>query len=765
MVQKTKFYHSLTLLTCLSVLTGAVSATELSIEKYQQAERQLATATNKLVTKTVDYPQWLDGNVLLYRSHTADGEQFFKINSNNRKKSLAFDHTKLAVALAPITEQEINADDLPFSRVEFTGKNKISMSIKGKSYQCDIEHYLCKLSPQPLNKNELVSPNGKLAVFIREHNLWLRDISNNTEKQLTTDGIENFGYATNNAGWVRGKKPVVKWSPDSKKLTTFKHDGRNVGDMGIVSTAVGHPKIDVWKYPLPGDKDIFKIHRVVIDVINATVIALDMPADDHRSTITDHVAGRDGSLLDIDWSSDSSHFAFVSSTRDHKTATLKIADATSGKVRTIMSENEESFFESGVSGISWKYLDKSNEVIWFSQRDNWGHLYLLDATSGKIKQQITQGDWTVLELLDVNQDTGKLIFTGAGKEGGDPYFHYLYSINKDGSGLTLLTPERKHHRITLSNDASVFLDRVSTPDQAETSFIRSTSTQSGFVVEQTDISKLTASGWQAPMSFVVKDRNGEHDIYGLLYKPSDFDASKSYPVVNYLYPGPQVGSIRGRHFRAARGDNQAIAELGFIVIEIDALGTPGRSKSFHEFYYNNMGDSGIPDQVSAIKQLGQRYSWIDSTKVGIWGHSGGGFASTRALLTFPDFYSVAVSQAGNHDNRNYADEWGEKYHGVLVKNEDGSTNYDSQANQLIVEGLKGKLLIAHGTTDTNVPPYNTLVVVEALIKANKDFDMLMLPNRGHGFAREPYMMRKRWDYFVKHLMGATPPKEFSFIAK
>ena len=618
------------------------------------------------------------------------------------------------------------------------------------------------MNKKAINSNELIAPNGKQAVFIREHNLWLRNLSDNSEKQLTNDGIENFGYATNNAGWVRGQKPVVKWSPDSKKLTTFKHDGRNVGEMGIVSTAVGHPTIDVWKYPLPGDKNIFKIHRVVIDIEQANVVKLDMPADDHRSTITDHVAARDGSLLDIDWSSDSSHFAFISSTRDHKTATLKIADATTGKVRTIFTETATSFFESGVSAISWKYLDKSNEFIWFSQRTNWGHLYLVDAETGKIKNQITQGNWTVLALLNIDQETGKLIFSGAGKEGGDPYFHYLYSINKDGSDLTLLTPEKKHHRITLSKNADYFLDRVSTPNEAETSFIRSTHSKSGFIVEQMNINKLTDTGWQAPTPFIVKDRNSEQNIYGLMYKPSDFDANKSYPVVNYLYPGPQVGSIRGRHFRSARGDNQAIAELGFIVIEIDALGTPGRSKSFHEFYYQNMGDSGIPDQVAAIKQLAKKYSWIDSTRVGIWGHSGGGFASTRALLTYPDFYSVAVSQAGNHDNRNYADEWGEKYHGVLVKNEDGTTNYDSQANQLIVDNLKGKLLIAHGTTDTNVPPYNTLIVVEALIAANKDFDMLMLPNRGHGFAREHYMMRKRWDYFVQHLMGITPPKEFSF---
>lgn len=607
-----------------------------------------------------------------------------------------------------------------------------------------------------------MSPNGQRAVFIREHNLWVRELASSEEKQLTSDGIENFAYATNNAGWIRQDTPVVKWSPDSKKLTTFRHDGRKVGDMAIVSTAVGHPNIDVWKYPLPGDEHIFKIHRVVIDVDNAVVIPLDMPADEHRSTITDHVAGRDGSLLDIDWAANSQSFAFVSSSRDHKLATLRIADAQTGSVTTIFTEKQESFFESGVQGISWQYLEKTNEVVWFSQRTDWGHLYLIDLATGKIKTAITEGDWTVISLLHINEDNGKLIFTGAGREGGDPYFHYLYSINKDGSDLTLLTPEKQHHRISLSKDGQFFLDRISTYNQAEVSLIRDTNKGDGFVVEQMNIDSLLATGWQAPSPFVVKDRNQQHDIHGLLYKPSDFDPSKSYPVVNYIYPGPQVGSIRGRHFRSARGDNQAIAELGFIVVEIDALGTPGRSKSFHDFYYGNMGDSGIPDQVAAIKQLAKRYQWLDDSRVGIWGHSGGGFASTRALLTFPDFYQVAVSQAGNHDNRNYADEWGEKYHGLLVANDDGSTNYDSQANQLDVGSLQGKLLIAHGTTDTNVTPYNSLVVVEALIKANKDFDMLMLPNRGHGFAREPYMMRKRWDYFVEHLMGMKPPKEFVF---
>lgn len=743
----------------LPTLAMAGSVTETD---YQRAERQLQKYTGKLVTGTVDYPKWATNGSLVYRSHTEDGNRFFKVVPETKKKSLAFNHKKLAATLSKVLDKEVKASKLPFYQIDLTSENELSFAVKGKQYECQLSSYTCELADIQKERFEQVSPDGKKAVFIKEHNLWLRNLETNESVALTTDGIKDFGYSTNNAGWMRSDKPVIKWSPDSKKLTTFKHDGRNVGEMGIVSTAVGHPKIDVWKYPLPGDEHIFKIHRVVIDVEDKKVTPLKMEADDHRSTITDHVAGRGGELLDIDWSSDGKSFAFVSSSRDHQHATLKLANAETGEVKTIFTESIDTFFESGVGSISWRYLEDSNEVVWFSQRDNWGHLYLYDLANGKVKHQITKGDWTVIEVNHIDEKTGDITFTGAGKEGADPYFHSLYRINKDGSGLTLLTPEKKHHRVTLREDGKFFLDRASTPNMAEVSFIRNADKREGFLVESMDISKLEATGWQAPIPFVVKDRKGEQDIHGLMYKPSNFDASKSYPVVNYLYPGPQVGSIRGRHFRAARGDNQSIAELGFIVIEIDALGTPGRSKSFQDAYYGNMGDSGIPDQVAAIQQLAKRHAWIDDSKVGIWGHSGGGFASTRALLTYPDFYSVAVSQAGNHDNRNYADEWGEKYHGLLTKNEDGTTNYDSQANQLVVENLKGKLLIAHGTTDTNVTPYSTLVVVEALMAANKDFDMLMLPNRGHGFAREPFMMRKRWDYFVQHLLGQTPPKEYKF---
>jgi len=268
--------------------------------------------------------------------------------------------------------------------------------------------------------------------------------------------------------------------------------------------------------------------------------------------------------------------------------------------------------------------------------------------------------------------------------------------------------------------------------------------------------------WVPPIPFTVKARDGKTDLYGYMFKPTNFDPAKKYPIVNYIYPGPQSGSVRGRSFSTSRSDKQALAELGFIVVSLDAMGTPQRSKSFHEAYYGNMGDNGIPDQITGMKQLAERHPWIDIDRAGIYGGSGGGFASTDAILRYPDFFKVAVSGSGNHDNRCYEDDWGEKWQGLLETYPDGTTNYDNQANQLLAKNLKGKLLLAHGTMDSNVPFYNTLLVVNELIAHNKDFDLLLLPNRGHGIGRESYYTRRRWDYFVKHLLGAEPPKEYKF---
>ncbi len=278
------------------------------------------------------------------------------------------------------------------------------------------------------------------------------------------------------------------------------------------------------------------------------------------------------------------------------------------------------------------------------------------------------------------------------------------------------------------------------------------------------MSRLLATGWKPPEQITVKARDGQTDLYGLMYTPTELDSTASYPIINHIYPGPQTGSVRGRSFSAARGDAQALAELGFVVVEIDGMGTPWRSKSFHAAYYGDMGDNTLPDQVAGMRELAGRYPWIDLERAGIYGHSGGGFATADAMFRYPDFFKVGISEAGNHDNRVYEDDWGEKWQGLLERRPDGSTNYDDQANQLVAANLKGKLLLAHGTTDDNVPPYNTMLVVDALIEANKDFDLLMLPNRRHGFGSEDYMVRRRWDYFVRYLLDAEPPKEYEMRA-
>lgn len=608
-------------------------------------------------------------------------------------------------------------------------------------------------------KDAVVSPDGLKAAFIRDYNLWMKIIASNEEIQLTTDGIRDFGYATDNAGWTKSNRPILNWSPDSKMIATFQHDGRGVGEMYLATTNVGHPKLEAWKYPLPGDSLIFRIERVIIHVDQPKVVRLKMDPDQHRSSITDHIASGSG-IADLQWSNDSKQLAFLSNSRDHKEAWLRTADPNTGEVKTVFYEKEETFFESGAGKWNWYVMKESNEFIWFSQASNWGHLYLYDLTTGALKNQITKGDWRVFQILNINEKDRTIYFSGGSREQGDPYYQYYYSVKMDGSDLKLLTPENANHNWKLAPGGNYFTDSYSTPQDAPITVLRDKKGKLLMELEIGDISKLIASGWQAPESFTVKARDGKTDLYGLLCKPTNMDPTKKYPIINYIYPGPQSGSVGSRSFAAYRGDRQSLAELGFIVVALDAMGTPNRSKSFHDAYYGNMGDNGLPDQITGMQQLAERYSWIDLDRVGIYGHSGGGYASTDAILRYPDFFKVAVSGAGNHDQRNYEDDWGEKWQGMLVTNADGSNNYDDQANQNLAKNLKGKLLITHGSMDMNVPFYNSLLVVNELIAANKDFDLIIFPNRGHGFGRETYMIRKRWDYFVKYLLGAEPPKEY-----
>ena len=603
--------------------------------------------------------------------------------------------------------------------------------------------------------NAVMSPDGKRSAFIRDWNLWVRDVTTGQEKQLTTDGVTNFGYATDNAGWVTSDRAILLWSPDSKKIATSQQDERKVGDMFLVETKAGHPTLKAWKYPLPGDSIVAMLTRVIIDVDAGRIVRLQTPPDFHRGTIGDNIT-----MADYNWNPDGSQLAFASTSRNHKQTTLRVADAATGAVRTVFEEKATTHFE---SRTGWRVLWPTKEVVWYSQRDDWGQLYLYDLTTGALKHKITSGEGPVTQIARIDEGTRTLWYAANGREKGqDPYFAHYYKIGLDGKTQTSLTPDVGDHTAQVSPSGKYLIDTYSSPDVPPVAALRDATGKLIMPLEKADITRLVATGWKPPIPIKVKAADGTTDLYGMMFRPTNFDASKNYPIINNAYPGPQSGSVGSRAFTAARGDKQALAELGFIVVSIDGRGTPGRSKSFHDAYYGRMGrDNTVPDQVAGMKDLAKQFPYIDIDKAAMWGHSGGGFITADAMFRFPDFFKVGIAESGNHDQRVYEDDWGERYQGLLETLPDGTDSYDIEANQTFAKNLKGHLLLAHGTMDNNVPPYNTLLVADALIKANKDFDLLMLPNQPHGYGNmSNYMMRRRWDYFVKYLAGAEPPKEY-----
>ena len=603
--------------------------------------------------------------------------------------------------------------------------------------------------------NAVLSPDGRRAAFIRDWNLWVRDVSNGRETPLTTDGVKDFGYATDNAGWVTSDRAILLWSPDSKKIATQQQDERKVGDMFLVEMKAGHPILKSWKYPLPGDSAVQMLTRVIIDVDAARVTRLQLPPEFHRGTIGDNIT-----MADYNWSPDGTQLALASTSRDHKQAIIRVADAATGAVRTVFDETVPTHFE---SRTGWRVLWTTKEIVWYSQRDDWGQLYLYDLTTGKLKSKITSGEGPVTQIVRIDETSRTVWYAAFGREKGqDPYFAHYYKTGLDGKVPMSLTPDVGDHTMQLSPSGKYFVDTYSSPDVPPVVVLRDATGKLLMPLEKTDISKLVATGWQPPIPIKVKAADGTTDLYGMMFRPTTFDPSKKYPIINNAYPGPQSGSVGSRAFTAARGDKQALAELGFIVVSLDGRGTPGRSKSFHDAYYGRMGrDNTIPDQIAGMKDLAKQYPIIDIEKAAMWGHSGGGFITADALFRFPDFFKVGIAESGNHDQRVYEDDWGERYQGLMEKTPDGKDSYDIEANQTFAKNLKGHLLLAHGTMDNNVPPYNTLLVVDALIKANKDFDLIMLPNQPHGYGNmSNYMMRRRWDYFVKYLAGAEAPKEY-----
>ena len=722
-----------------------------------------------LVSRLTLEPNWIaQGNGFWYVDKRGDDKTFIRVDPARNRQAPAFDHARLAVGLSSAAGEAYEANTLPFDFFEYRDRDtRVTFRVEKTAWTCDLTAYACaRATGTPgARDGEVLSPDGRWAVSLKDHNLWLRDTSTDAERALTTDGTVDFAYGRDVGEPVTDlmlqNPPELDavFSRDSKKLLSFRSDLRKVSQLAVIESVPGRPPVThAYRFPIAGDRDVSQVQMIVADIESGRV----MPVGSAFS----RAAPYETTLC---WSEDSTQACFSESDRGYRASRLHVADVATGEVLTPVTERSETYVDRGSQARI-----VGNSLVWSSERDGWKHLYRIDTRDGTVQRQLTRGEWVVREILHVDAARGWIYFTAGGREPGrDPYYRHLYRIRLDGSGLKLLTPEDADHTAIFSPRGDYFVDTYSRIDAAPVSVLRRADGKQVRELQRADISRLQAAGWKPPKRFTVKARDGRTDLYGSIFFPTRFDSARAYPVVDAIYPGPQV--IRTEKSFDVEGweNDQALAELGFILVTIDGLGTPLRSKAFRDVSYRDMGaGGGLEDHIAGLKQLAARYPYLDLNRVGIYGHSGGGYASTRAMLKYPEFYKVAVASAGNHDQRSYWAEWGERFQAWPVNDE----SYLSQANAPLAANLKGKLLLAHGDMDDNVHVNMTMQVVDALIAANKDFDLLILPNRNHGLVDlrkgkdavrrpDPYFLRRRWDYFVEHLLGAKPPREFRLELK
>jgi len=763
--------------------SGAVTTAD-----YARAERFLSANTDKMIANGSVKHHWIGRtDTFWYKRDGKDGKEYVFVDAATGSKKTAFNHSAVARMASKASGVDVAARDLDvkaFSPIR--GGAVITLAAAKNQWQCNTVKNTCEEhAPPALIPGDMPSPDGRWAVFAKEHNLFLRSLSDGSVKQLTDDGEEHYSYgaiAGNSTSSVSMRRmgvpipPVVLWSSDSKRFVTQKLDERKVKDLHLLQSAPetgsARPVLHSYRYSMPGDEHVAQAELSIFNVAKGTETKVKHDGLDviYMSPLT---TGR------VWWSDDNTQVYMVPTPLYFKTQQLLKVDAASGDVVTVVEEQGETFIEaaSSILALSIKTLPNGN-VIWYSERDGWGHLYHYDKT-GRLLNQITKGKWQVGEIISIDAEQQKIVFTARGKEKGlDPYFTHLYSVSLDGSDFKKLTAGNANHEVTTYQDSfmtklrpgaaspsevsfsptgNYFVETYSAPNMPPVTVLRTVDGDIVSEIERADISELEKLNFTMPEPFSVLAADGKTVIYGNILRPSNFDPTKKYPVLDSIYPGPQI-------FRAAKSfkgavfgmfGDQPLAELGFIVVSIDGRGTPGRSKAFHDVSYGDLGQAGnLEDHIAGLKQLAEKYPYMDLDRVGIFGHSGGGFASTRAIFDYPDFYKVAVSSAGNHDQRGYVALWGATYQGPFSEE-----SYANAVNANVAKNLKGKLLLVHGDMDDNVHPALTMQVVDALVKANKDFDMLLLPNQAHGFtgAAGAYFTRKKWDYFVKHLKGATPP--------
>jgi dipeptidyl-peptidase 4 len=762
---------------------------------FARVERYLPWVAARKVRNAQVLPHWINGqDRFWYRQDSKTGATFLVVDAATGQRQPAFDHPVLAKALAAATGKSAEPGALGFDHFAFTADEKaIDFAAHGRSWRFHLSGRL-EAGPRQPEANELPSPDGRWVAFLDGPNIRVRDTRSGAERLLTKDGEPQFAYGkspdTNvtTISWRRaGVKPPpgLVWSPDSRRILTHRLDERRVKPLHLQQSVPDdggvRPIVHEIRASFPGDADdeIAHAHHLAIEVESGRVVLADIAAS---------MAGNGSPVerMRVWWDADGRLAFILDVGRAEKWMRLLRFDTQTGKVAVIREERSATFVESNLAPFerpNIRTLPGGREVVWFSQADGWAHLYLVDGVTGAVKNRITEGECVVRELLHVDPAARTVLFTASGiTPGRDPYMRQLCRASLDGGNMTVLTPEPGDHFVAtlhplaliaipldvhgprplgVSPSGRYVVETQSTIATVPVSMLRDT--HDGRVIarlEEADVSEIVDNQWRWPEPFKVKAADGTTDIHGALWLPSDFDPKKRYPVLDLIYPGPQRIQTPIQSFTAdANGLRQfllprAFAELGMIVVTIDGRGTPLRSKAFHDAWYGRMETAGgLEDHIAGLKQLAGGRPYMDLERVGITGHSGGGFASARALFLYPEFYKVAVSSSGNHDQRGYMQNWGEKYQGLMSE----GASYDAQVNASIAHRLQGRLMLAYADMDDNVPPALTLQVADALIRANKDFDLLVMPNHNHqSIYRDGYFFRRTFEYFLRHLVGIEP---------
>ncbi|WP_421918910.1 prolyl oligopeptidase family serine peptidase [Marinifilum sp.] len=716
---------------------------QISVNDYKRADSTYLF--NSLVTHHQLEATWLTDSTFWYKTNGSEGIKYKLVSTSSLNKKELFRKDLLLRQYNSLFGTNKKSDSFSLKNLKvdneantlffeaenyhctyFIDKDKLE---KGKAVEKKEDTYWAT-SKDDLDNDPVLSPDSIWMAYIKNYNVFVKNLKTKEETQLSNDGSAGDLYSA-----------FLKWSSDSKKLATFKVRQHHKQYFYMIESSPKdqlQPKLHKREYLKPGD--VVPIRRpALFSVEDKKQIHVDGSAFEHQFY-----------AISLKWRNNSSAFTFEYNERGHQKYQVVKVDATSGKI-TILAEEKSKTYVEYIQNQRWD-LNDGEEMIWKSERDGWFHFYLIDGNTGKIKNQITKGDFYARDIIHVDEEKREMIFSANGvKKGADPYLLQYYQIKLDGSKMKNITPEEAHHKAWFNESKTLLVDKYSKVDKAPITVLRDAkSGKKLMTIEQSDVSKLQQKGWQYPEVFTAKGRDDKTDIWGIIYRPSNFDPNKKYPILEYIYAGPGRNHVP-KNFFAYEWKFSSIAELGFIVVQIDGMGTGYRSKAFADVAWKNLKDAGLPDRIKWIKEAAKKYPYMDINKVGIYGGSAGGQSSTAAVLQYPDFYKVAVSACGCHDNRMDKIWWNELWMGYPI-----DKSYKENSNVTMAKNLEGKLMLILGELDDNVDPSSTLQVVDALIKAGKEFEFVILPGVGHTLGGK-FGERKRRDFFIKHLMGIEPP--------